>query len=141
MSVYESSIKTISSSEEVVFNLLSDMNNLSVLQGIEGVDNKVKIIELEVEKCYIEIDKFGKVGLEIVGKTPNRLINYNFTQLPMKMTAEISLEGINNNQTNMQLKLIADIPFMLKAMLDSQLEKGVNALADMFEKTLNRNNK
>ncbi|OJV33304.1 MAG: hypothetical protein BGO29_06355 [Bacteroidales bacterium 36-12] len=140
MAIYESNIKTISSSEEVVFDVLSNMNNLSVLQKTESIEGKVKIIELDTDSCIIELEKFGKIELEITEKTPYSSLKYEFFQLPISMFAEIKLKNIVENQTQMQIILNADIPAMMKFMLDKQLEKGVNTLADMFESALNRYN-
>ena len=37
----------------------------------------------------------------------------------------------------MQLLLHANLPSVLKMMLNKQLEQGINVLADLFEKLLN----
>ena len=45
MTTYESDIKTISSNEEVVFGILSDLNNLKQLQDNPSLADKVKDLQ------------------------------------------------------------------------------------------------
>ena len=45
MTTYESDIKTISSSEEMVFGILSDLNNLKKLQDNKELSEKIKDLE------------------------------------------------------------------------------------------------
>ncbi|MFT3751509.1 MAG: hypothetical protein QM800_01020 [Paludibacter sp.] len=51
MTTYESEIKTISSNEEVVFGILSDLNNLKKLQENPALADKVKDIQFDTDSC------------------------------------------------------------------------------------------
>ena len=71
MTTYESDIKTISSSEEVVFNQLSDLNNLKRLQELDlGANSeyadKLKDMEFDADSVFFSVDGFGKVGMRII---------------------------------------------------------------------------
>ena len=49
MTTYESDIKTISSNEEVVFGILSDLNNLKKIQEQAPATAKVKDLEFDTD--------------------------------------------------------------------------------------------
>jgi len=138
MTTYQSDMKTISSSEEVVFGVLSDFNNLGKLGGdIDNFHGKFKVLEYDAESCLLELNQFGKVGFRIVEKTPPKSIRFETSYLPVEVNAEIKLDELSPDQTQMQLVLYANLPSVLKMMLNKQLEQGINILADLFEKLLN----
>ena len=137
MTTYQSDIKTISSPEEVVFAILSDLNNLGKLQENESAKGKLKIVAFDADSCLLELEKFGKVGFKITEKSPNKSIMFVASGLPVDVNAEILLSKTGENQTQMQILLQANLPSVLKMMLNKQLEQGINNLADLFEKTLN----
>jgi hypothetical protein len=137
MTTYQSDIKTISSSEEVVFGMLSDLNNLGKLGDIDKLQGKFRVVEYNTDSCLLELSQFGKVGFRIVDKTPYKSIRFETSYLPVEVNAEIKLDELSTNQTQMQLLLHANLPSVLKMMLNKQLEQGINVLADLFEKLLN----
>ncbi len=137
MTTYQSDIKTISSSEEVVFGMLSDLNNLGKLGDIDKLQGKFQVVEYNADSCLLELSQFGKVGFRIVDKTPYKSIRFETSYLPVEVNAEIMLDELSSTQTQMQLLLHANLPSVLKMMLNKQLEQGINVLADLFEKLLN----
>lgn len=56
------------------------------------------------------------------------------------MNAWIRLNETAENETNMKLSIEADIPLMIKVMVDSKLKEMVNLLADTISSALNMNN-
>jgi len=137
MTTYQSEIKTISSPEEVVFGILSDLNNLGKLKDDETIKGKLKIVEFNPDSCLLELNKFGEIGIRIVEKQANKSIRFEATHLPIDVMADILLKEIVQNETHMQIVMHANLPSVLKIMVNKQLEQGVNILADLFEKTLN----
>lgn len=138
MTTYKSDIKTISSSEEVVFGMLSDLNNLGKLGDMDKLQGKFRVVEYDAHSCLLELSQFGKVGFRITEKTPHNSIRFETSYLPVEVNAEIKLDELSSNQTQMQLLLHANLPSVLKMMLNKQLEQGINTLADLFEKLLNK---
>jgi len=70
MTIYESDLKTISSGEEVVFAVLSDLNNLKKIQENAPLTDKVKDIQFDADSCSFVVEGFGKMGFRIVERTP-----------------------------------------------------------------------
>lgn len=137
MTKYESEIKTISSSEEVVFGILGDLNNLGKLKDQESVAENLKIIDFSKDSCLLEVTGVGKVGFRIIEREAYKTIKFESFDLPVQMNAWIQLKQTDENDTKMKLTFAAELPPMIKMMLNNKLEKGINMLADFFENYLN----
>jgi hypothetical protein len=137
MTKYQSEIKTISSSEEVVFGILSDLNNLEKLKNKDIASGKLKVLECNADSCLLELEHIGKIGFRIVEKEAYETIKFESFQLAVQVNAWIHLERIAENETKMELTLVANLPALLKMMLNKKLERGINMLADFFESYFN----
>jgi len=141
MTTYESDIKTISQSEEVVFNLLSDLNNLQKIKDIdisgkEQVADKLKDMQFDKDTVTIPVDGFGKIGLRIIEREPFKTIKFETSNAPVSANMWIQLVKVAENDTRMKLTLKADIPMMVKMMVDKKLKEGVNMIADVIAKAV-----
>lgn len=138
MTKYQSETKTISSSEEVVFGILSDLNNIGKLKNNDSFSGKLKILEYDRDNCLLEVEGIGKVGFRIIEREAFKTIKFESFQLPVEMNAWIQLKEMAENDTKMKLTLAAELPSMVKIMLNKKLEQGINMLADFFESYLNK---
>jgi len=137
MTKYQSEIKTISSSEEVVFGILSDLNHLEKLKKQDIASGKLKVLECNADSCLLEIEQIGRIGFRIVEKEAFKTIKFESFQLAVEVNAWIHLEQITEKETKMELTMAANLPPLLKMMLNKKLERGINMLADFFESFLN----
>lgn len=137
MTKYQSEIKTISSSEEVVFGILSDLNNLEKLKDQNIASGKLKVLECNADSCLLELEQVGKIGFRIVEKDAFKSIKFESFQLAVEVNAWIHLEQVAENETKMEITMTANLPPLLKMMLNKKLERGINMLADFFESFLN----
>ena len=138
MTTYESELKTISSSEEVVFNILSDLNNLGKLNDNTSLTDKIKDLEFDTDSCSFAVNGFGRVGLRIIERTPLNNIKMASENAPVSFNIDIYIHQIAENQTTLQLMLNAKLPAMIKMMVGNKLQEGVNAIADLLAKSLNQ---
>ena len=138
MTTYESELKTISSSEEVVFNILSDLNNLGKLNDNTSLTDKIKDLEFDTDSCSFAVNGFGRVGLRIIERTPLNNIKMASENAPVSFNIDIYIHQIAENQTTLQLMLNAKLPTMIKMMVGNKLQEGVNAIADLLAKSLNQ---
>ncbi|MDO9152945.1 MAG: SRPBCC family protein [Paludibacter sp.] len=139
MTTYESDIKTISSSGEVVFNVLSDLNNLKKITENPDLNDKVKDLEFDTDTCSFTVSGVGKVGFRIIEREPNKIIHFKAEHLPVPVNVIVELTEIAENSTEMKLTLKAEIPTMIKMMIDKKLKEGMNTFADLLVKALNSN--
>jgi len=137
MTTYESDIKTISSSEEMVFGILSDLKNLEKLQDNPSLKDKAKDLQFDTDSCSFVVEGFGKMGFRIVEREPFKTIKLVSEKTPVEVNVWIQLKQTADNETAMRLTLKAELPMMIKMMVDKKLKKGINAIADVLAKTLN----
>ncbi len=142
MTNYESEVKTIFSNIEKVFNQLSDLTNLeSLLDGNKSeVKDKLKDLQFDADSFNFSIETFGKIGFRIIERKPFEIVKFQSEYFPVKTNVWIRLNQTAENETNMKLSIEADIPLMIKVMVDSKLKEMVNLLADTISSALNMNN-
>lgn len=137
MTTYESDIKTISSNEEVVFNVLSDLTNLQKLQNIHHEhSDKLKDAEFTTDTCSFKVEGLGKIGFRIIEREPFKTIKFESENIPFKVNAWVQLKQVAENDTRMKLTLKAELPAMVKMMVDKKLKEGINTIADAMATAL-----
>jgi len=138
MTTYESDIKTISSNEEMVFGILSDLNNLQKLQENPSFADKVKNLQFDMDSCSFSVEGIGKIGFRIVEREPFKNIKLASEHAPVEVNVLVQLTRIAENETTMKLTLNAELPMMIKMMVDKKLKEGINKIADVFANMLSK---
>ena len=138
MTTYESDIKTISSNEEVVFGILSDLNNLKEILDHTTLTDKVKDLQFQTDNCSFIVEGFGKMGFKIIEREPFKTIKLVSENAPVEINIWIQLKQSTENETQMKLTLKADLPVMIKMMIDKKLKEGINLIADVLAKSLSK---
>lgn len=138
MTTYESEIKTISSTEEVVFDILGNLNNLSKVADNKAVGDKIKDLQYDTDSCSFAVEGFGRIGFRIVEREPFKTIKLEAENTPVPINVWIQLKQVADNDTKMKLTLKAELPAMIKMMLDKKLRDGINAIADFLVVALNK---
>lgn len=136
---YVSEVKLVNHNQQVVFNYLSNFENLSTYLNsglIEKITEKVpqiKITDFESDQdsCKFNITGLGVAKIEIVKRDPFKNIKVESSGgLPLSFTFWIQLIPVDQFQTKMRLTLHAEMTMMIKMMAGSKLEEGINQLAD-----------
>jgi carbon monoxide dehydrogenase subunit G len=136
---YTSNTKIINHNEQVVFNYLSNFNNLSGYLNsglIERVTAKIPQIKLtdfssDQDSCKFNITGLGLAELRIVNREPFKTIKVESSGgLPLSFTFWIQLMPIDNFTTKMRLTLHAEMSMMIKMMAGDKLADGLDKLAD-----------
>jgi len=138
MTTYESDVKTISSNEEVVFGILSDLNNLKKILDNSPSTDKVKDLQFETDSCSFAVEGFGRVGFRIIEREPFKTIKLHSEQAPVDVNIWIQLLQKAENDTQLKLTLKAELPAMIKMMIDKKLKDGINLIADVLAKALSK---
>ncbi|MHA7112044.1 hypothetical protein ACRTDU_18095 [Sunxiuqinia elliptica] len=143
LSKYTSDIHYIEQNQEVVFNFLSNFENLSqyvnesLLEQVTKQVPQIKVSDFEsdADSCRFNISGLGEAEIRIVEREPHKTIKVTSSgKLPMEFTFWIQLLPVTPYQTKMKLTLHAEMGMMIKMMVGNKLEKGVNQLAEMLTK-------
>ncbi len=140
---YVSEVKVIEHNQQVVFNYLSNFENLSTYLNsglIEKITEKVpqiKITDFESDQdsCKFNITGLGLAEIKIVNREPFKTIKIESSGgLPLSFTFWIQLMPVSEYKTKIRLTLHAEMSMMIKMMAGSKLEEGINQLADTLSK-------
>ena len=140
---YVSEVKVIEHNQQVVFNYLSNFENLSTYLNsglIEKITEKVpqiKITDFESDQdsCKFNITGLGLAEIKIVNREPFKTIKIESSGgLPLSFTFWIQLMPVSEYKTKLRLTLHAEMSMMIKMMAGSKLEEGINQLADTLSK-------
>ncbi len=151
MSKYESGVKQIPYPQSVVYNKLSDLNNLSVLKEKLGttdipedikqqVDdsqiNKAKEVlekmEFTSDSISIDIAPLGKLIIGVVERQPEKLIKLSSTESPVPVKLWIQLLPTSETSCKMRLTLEAELNMFMKMAIGGKLKDGIDKFAEML---------
>ena len=131
MADFISEIKTIPYSEENIYTVLSDLNNLEMAKDRIPQD-KIKDFSFDKDSCTFSIDPVGKVKFLIVEREPNSTIKFEAEQIPFGVNMWIQLKASGDNETKMKLTVRADLNPFIKPMVSKPLQEGINKIADVL---------
>ena len=140
---YVSDVKLVDQNQQVVFNYLSNFENLSTYLNsglIEKITEKIpqiKITDFESDKdsCKFKITGIGLAEIKIVNREPFKTIKVESSGgLPVSFTFWIQLLPVDQYQTKMRLTLHVEMSMMIKMMAGDKLKEGINQLADTLSK-------
>ena len=140
---YVSEVKLVNHNQQVVFNYLSNFENLSTYLNsglIEKITEKIPQIKItnfqsDQDSCKFNITGMGIAKIKIVNREPFKTIKVESSGgLPLSFTFWIQLIPVDQYQTKLRLTLHAEMSMMIKMMAGSKLEEGINQLADTLSK-------
>jgi len=152
MTTFESKVKTILTTPDTIYKLLSDFSRFSPaifnpesikqmippnIPGADGFKDKIKGFKATEDMCLVEIDGQGEVGLKIIDREENKTIKVTGVNIPFEFYIWFQLKEVAPNETKMKLTLKAELNMMYKFMLSSLLEKQIDKLADMIASQFN----
>lgn len=138
---YVSDIKVINNNQEVVFNYLSNFENLSkyVNEGLlskmtEQIPQiKISNFESDTDSCRFQIAGMGLAEIRIIDREPHKTVKISSSgSMPVSIVFWIQLLPVSVYETKLRLTLDADMSMMIKMMVSKKLEEGINRLADVL---------
>ena len=136
---YTSQVKLIQQNEQVVFNYLSNFENLATYLNsglIEKITEKVPQIKItdfssDRDSCKFNITGLGMAEIRVVNREPFSTIKVESSGgLPISFTFWIQLMPVDNFSTKMRLTLHAEMSMIIKMLAGNKLDEGIDRLAD-----------
>ena len=129
---YESKIGQIPYDQQVVFGVLSNLENLNRFRELIPQD---KIKDLEITSDYVRMQVDGiaqKFTIRIVDKEEFNTIKFGVDNIPMAVNMWIQLKQVAPQDTRIKLTIKADIPMMFRMMFEKKLQQGLDQAVDML---------
>jgi len=138
---YVSDVKIVNNNQEIIYNYLSNFENLSKYVN-EGLLSKmseqipqiqISNFESDSDSCRFQISGMGLAEIRIIEREPHKTIKINSSGgMPVGITFWIQLLPVSAYETKLRLTLDAEMSMMIKMMVNKKLEEGINRLADML---------
>lgn len=129
---YESKVYSTKNSAHTVYTVLSNLENLNRVKDLIPKD-KVQELEIHQDHIRIKVDGLGqKVTIKIVDTILDDTIKFGFDNIPLQLNFWVQLKQLSEDDTRMKLTIKADIPMMLKMMLDKKIQEGLEQAAQML---------
>lgn len=138
---YVSDIKYVSNNQDVIYNYLSNFENLSkyvndgLLAKMTEQVPQIQISEFEsdADSCRFQIGGMGQAEIRIIERDPCQNIKVGSSgSMPVGITFWIQLLPVSAYETKLRLTLDADMSMMIKMLVNKKLEEGINRMADML---------
>ncbi len=133
MTEYVSKVKVVNASKEAVFAKLSDMSQLDAYGALLPAD-KVSDFRCDSDSCSCKVNYPGvnRLALRIVDREPGKTVKIQTEESPISMTGWLQIKEKDAESCFIRLTLHADIPFMLKAVVNKYLKDGIDQAADVL---------
>lgn len=131
MSKYESSVKQIPYSQQAVYQMLSDLNNIERVRD-RIPEDKLQDITFDHDSVAVAVPPIGQIALRVCEREEPKCIKFEATQSPMPFNLWLQILPVGDDASKMKVTLKADIPLMLGAMVGSRLQEGVEKMADLL---------
>jgi len=140
-SKYVSDIKIVKQNQEIVYNYLSNFENLSKYVN-EGLLSKlteqipqirISNFESDPDSCRFQIAGMGLAEIRIIEREAHKTIKVKSSgKLPLDITFWIQLLPVSACESKLRITLDAEMSMMIKMMVNKKLEEGINRFADML---------
>jgi carbon monoxide dehydrogenase subunit G len=131
MTEFTSEIKQLPYNEAIIYEVLSDLNNLEKVKDRIPQD-KIQDFSFDRDSCVFNVSPVGNVRFSIVEREPNKTIKFMADQSPVNVYMWIQLKEVNPQDTRMKLTVKAELNPFLKPMLSGPLQKGLDQIADVL---------
>lgn len=132
MSKFESSIRQINYPQEVVYQGLSNLDNLSKVKD-RIPEDKAQELEFDNDSISVNVPPVGKISMRIVEREEPKTIKFETTQSPLPFNFWIQLLPLTESTCKMKLTLKAELNIFIKGMVSKPLQEGLERIADMLQ--------
>lgn len=132
MSKFESSIRQIEYPQQIVFQGLSNLDNLSKVQD-RIPEDKAKDLSFDNDSVSINVPPVGMITLRIVEREEPKTIKFETVESPLPFNFWIQLLPVTETSCKMKLTIKAELNPFIKAMVSSHLQDGIEKIADVLQ--------
>lgn len=128
---YESSIKQVPYAQQAVYEMLSDLNNIDRVRD-RLPEDKLQNITFDRDSVSVAVPPIGEIALHVCDREEPKCVKFEAAQSPIPFNLWVQMLPVTETSSKMKVTLQADIPLMLKAMVGSRLQEGVEQMAEVL---------
>lgn len=129
MAKYESGIKQIPYSQESVFKMLSNLENIEKVKS-RIPEDKIENLTFDRDSVSINVPPVGNITLAIVEREEPKCVKFEAKNSPVPFNLWIQMLPVTEISSKIRVTIKADIPLFLRPMIGNKLEDSVDKIAD-----------
>lgn len=126
---FESSIKQIPYTQQSVYDMLSNMENIEKVMDRVPQD-KIKDITFDRDTVSVSVAPVGNIKLRVCEREEPKCIKFQTMESPVPFTVWIQMLPVTNTTSKMKVTAEADLNPFIKAMVEGKLKDGVEQIAN-----------
>lgn len=137
MDIFKSDVVTINCNIETIYSKLSNPESFNDIANRIPEDAKSKIegkAKFEKDSITLIADPVGEIKLNIVERVEPTRVVFAAAQSPVPLQAIITLEKVNDNETQACAELGVELNPFIRPMLSKPLQDGANKFGEMLSK-------
>ena len=131
MTTIESSIRQIDYPQQAVYNMLSDLNNISKVKD-KLPEDKIKDLQFDSDSITVS-SPMGAVTMVIVDREEPKMIKFETKQSPVPFNFWVQVLPVTPTTSKMKLTIKADVNPFVGGMVKKPLQEGIERIADALQ--------
>ena len=131
MTTIESSIRQIDYPQQAVYNMLSDLNNISKVKDTLPED-KIKDLQFDSDSITVS-SPMGAVTMVIVDREEPKMIKFETKQSPVPFNFWVQVLPVTPTTSKMKLTIKAELNAFIAGMVKKPLQEGIEKIADALQ--------
>ena len=129
ISKYESSVKSVNSPVDAIYNTLSDLNNIERVKDRIPAD-KVKDIKFDRDSCSLRVDPVGEVKFIICDREENKTVKFTAENSPLPVFIWIQMLPVTTTTSKIKVTCHLELNMFLRSMVGNKIKEGIERIAD-----------
>lgn len=129
ISKYESSVKSVNSPVDAIYNTLSDLNNIERVKDRIPAD-KVKDIKFDRDSCSLRVDPVGEVKFIICDREENKTVKFTAENSPLPVFIWIQMLPVTETTSKIKVTCHLELNMLLRGMVGNKIKEGIERIAD-----------
>ena len=131
MTTIESSIRQIDYPLQAVYNMLSDLNNISKVKD-KLPEDKIKDLQFDSDSITVA-SPMGAVTMVIVDREEPKMIKFETKQSPVPFNFWVQVLPVTPTTSKMKLTIKAELNAFIAGMVKKPLQEGIEKIADALQ--------
>ena len=126
---FESSVKQIPYPQQAVYDMLSNLENISKVMDRIPAD-KIKDISFDRDHVSMSVDPVGAIKLAVCEREEPKCIKFQTEKSPVPFYVWIQMLPVTDTISKMRITAEADLNPSIKTLVQKPLQDGVEQIAD-----------
>ena len=126
---FESSVKQIPYPQQAVYDMLSNLENISKVMDRVPAD-KIKDISFDRDHVSMSVDPVGAIKLAVCDREEPKCIKFQTEKSPVPFYVWIQMLPVTDTTSKMKITAEADLNPFIKSLVQKPLQDGVEQIAN-----------